>query len=432
MIAKISDTRAWNRMGPRYPRTQAESSFLFRYFGGIRVTRGGRHHTAAAVISQIAGPCTCACLPAAPCPGCPRRWACLSALSAARAAWLRAAWASLPHARRLATFVASRCVGFLRGLRPPLCCLPRVRLSSAMPVLLPDCASSHSAASAAPALCCAGSGRARVIACPLRLARAVLHALPICSHHRCWNPAPRAAATTARRSRLCHSCHNDRRRRRRFCSRKARMGAAAAAAAAELKPAAVTVTKSQHSTGSCVRCVLCVLCCVCVCIVCVCCVCVCCVCVCVGAWVGGWVGARARVCVWHAVRRCSLSTPTVFAPHLLRCCGSTRPHTPSSTQALNHLEGRNLGNSLCHTPAREHGVKMRKGKGRWNGRGQRRGREWRAGNPGWEGTGREREGRRREGGEGGGGGDIRPPGPRQAVDVNRDDASSRIQTCSHR
>ena len=342
VIAKISDTRAWNRMGPRYPRTQAESSFLFRYFGGIRVTRGGRHHTAAAVISKIAGLCTFACLPAAPCPGCPRRWACLSALSAARAAWLRAAWASLPHARRLATFVASRCVGFLRGLRPPLCCLPRVRLSSAMPVLLPDCASSHSAASAAPALCCAGSGRARVIACPLRLARAVLHALPLCSHHRCWNPAPRAAATTARRSRLCHSCHNDRRRRRRFCSRKARMGAAAAAAAAELKPAAVTVTKSQHSTGSCVHCVLCVLCCVCVLCVCVLCVCVLCVCVCgcVGGWVGGC--ARARMCVACSAPLLSFDTDC-FRPAsapLLRFDSATHTEQHASTESSRRPESR--------------------------------------------------------------------------------------------
>ena len=196
MIAKISDTRAWNQMGPRSPRMQTDSSFRLRYFVGIRVTPGGRHHGRRRHFRKsptaweglaVQGLAVYACLALLAC-----------RLRPARAVPVTVGWPacrrSLPHA--------------LRGYAPPglppwaapapfaawRACACR-RLCPSVP--LPGCASSHSASRAASLHCPARRQTASSDSCAARAAPATAAAGP---------RSPGAAATTTRSSHLCHSC----------------------------------------------------------------------------------------------------------------------------------------------------------------------------------------------------------------------------------
>ena len=218
MIAKISDTRAWNQMGPRSPRMQTDSSFRLRYFLGIRVTPGGRHHGRRRHFRKsptaweglaVQGLAVYACLALLAC-----------RLRPARAVPVTVGWPacrrSLPHA--------------LRGYAPPglppwaapapfaawRACACR-RLCPSVP--LPGCASSHSASRAASALSCTPPD------CQFRF----LCCTSCSRHRRCWTSFPRRRRHHHTQQPPMPQLHNDRSRRRRFCCCRAWVGAAAAA-----------------------------------------------------------------------------------------------------------------------------------------------------------------------------------------------------------
>ena len=226
VIAKISDTRPWNqrpgtrwgrecdqpgrrpavgrsflivaalavvftRLPPQLPIRPTESSFLFGYFGRIRVAQGGRHHGRRSHFKRSPAACwgcTRTCLPAAPCSG-PRAApvACRGALCRTRAAWAAPAPPALPPA--LALLVGSA--------RLPSC----VRCQTVPVPILHQVPLLHCAARAALATAAAAEP---AVTRPLG-----------------------AAASTTRLRNLLLRRHSNHCSCRRICRRRARVGSAA-------------------------------------------------------------------------------------------------------------------------------------------------------------------------------------------------------------